>query len=112
MSTPAVPQSTLHLPADIGITQAAALRNEFLKFLKQDADITLEGGETERVHAAGLQLLTALLRGCRAAGHNWQWAEVSPALREAACGMGLAEELKMPALILDADKETGDKESV
>lgn len=111
MDTTSLNSSTLRLPTDMGITQANALRNEFLKFLKQDADITLEGGETERVHAAGLQVLTALLRGCKAAGQNWHWAQISPALREAVDGMGLANELKFPANAINGDMENGDKES-
>lgn len=111
MTTATSQQSTIHLPVDMDIVQAAAMRNEFLKFLNQDADITLEGSETERVHAAGLQLLTSLLRGCRAVGQGWQWAQISPALREAVEGMGLADELQIPSNDSNAEMEKEAKES-
>ncbi len=88
--------NTLTLPEDLGIAQAASLRAELLKYLDSDADMSIEGGENPRLHAAGLQLIAALLRDRQATGRSWHWDQLSPALREAAASLGLNELLQIP----------------
>ena len=84
------------LPADLGVAQAAELRTELLKFLENEADISIKGSEVQRIHTAGLQILTAWIQDRKQNGRGCNWTELSPELRQAAENLGLLELMCIP----------------
>ena len=78
----------LDLPENFGIEHAGALRALLAPHVDAGA-VTLGGANVHRLHAAGLQVLTAFITTRAAAGHATRWHDPSPELRGAAARLGL-----------------------
>lgn len=85
----------LKLPASVAIRNARELRQEWLPRAAA-TNIAVDGAAVGDVDTAGLQLLLAWRRAILAAGGQLEWVAPSVALREAAAGVGLTQELGLP----------------
>ncbi len=87
--------SALALPSSVAIRNARELRQEWLPRATA-ATVSVDGAAVGDVDTAGLQLLLAWRRAILAAGGRFEWVAASAALREAAAGVGLTQELGLP----------------
>lgn len=76
------------LPGEVGIEEAAGLRETLMKNLNDVRNVTLDASEIQRIHAAALQLFCMFCKDRRAAGREISWREPSLALRGAATLLG------------------------
>ncbi|WP_051362178.1 STAS domain-containing protein [Solimonas soli] len=83
---PAAP--VLRLPADLGIEHVGALRDALAAQLEAEA-LTLDAGDSTRLHAGALQLLAAFCRERRDAGRVTGWGGASAAFADAVRIAGL-----------------------
>lgn len=80
--------TVVKLPAELGIEQAASLRETLVKNLNDARNVALDASEIQRIHAAALQLFCMFCKDRRAAGRDFSWREPSLALRGAATLLG------------------------
>lgn len=81
------------LPADLGIEQLAALREQLVA--TDGASLRFDARQVSRVHSASLQLLAAYCRDRRTAGLDTHWADASETLRDAARRLDLTTTLQL-----------------
>lgn len=84
----------LLLPADVGIEETGHLRT-LLAARLDDADLTLDASQVQRVHTSALQLLLMFCRDRAAAGHRTGWHTPSATLHGAARLLGLVPSLEL-----------------
>lgn len=60
-----------------------------------EADLSVNGGELEKVDSAGLQLLLVLKRATEQASRKFRWASVSDELMQVAALVDLSRELEL-----------------
>lgn len=87
--------STVKLPADLGIEQAAELHKTLLKRVGDSKRVTFDAADIQRIHTAALQLFCLFCRDRRSAGRETQWRKPSAALRSAAALLGATTLLSM-----------------
>ena len=87
MSAPA--GDVLHLAAQCGIRDCAALRQELLSLLDVPAPVAIDAGAVRRAATTTLQLLFAFERDRGARGLQVSWTARSPAFAQAASHLGL-----------------------
>lgn len=85
----------LRLEAALDIAHAAQFKTTLDTALSGEKSLSLDGGEVSRVDAAGLQLLLAFVRQCKALEIELSWDSASETLRDAAAGLGLAQALQL-----------------
>jgi anti-anti-sigma regulatory factor len=88
-------ETTLALPADLGIEHASSLKALLLPAATQPAPVRIDAAAASRLHAATLQLLAAFCRDRRDGGLQTQWVQVSTSLRDAAAVLGLNDLLQL-----------------
>jgi len=91
MADGAEPDITLE--ASVDVSMAAELRGTLDMALGGEGPLTVDAGAVERVDTAGVQLLLALRQESARRGRPLQWRAASPALRETAARLGLANAL-------------------
>lgn len=91
--------TTLSLQPDLGIESVAELQAALQPHLDDEAPLLLDGGDVDRVHTAGLQLLHAFVRDRAALGRSTSIAPASPALVQAARHLALAASLGLDSVI-------------
>jgi len=79
------------LEGTLGIAETEALHRRFSAILQAQLDMSIDCKNLNRVDAAGVQLLYALMKEAKARSIGLQWVNVSDVLKEAAKLMGLAE---------------------
>lgn len=84
------------LPADLGIENAALLREQLEAVLDDAAPVELGGASVQRLHTAGLQVLALFCRERQKYGRAVVWQEPAPMLAGAARLLGLEPVLKIP----------------
>jgi len=84
----------LTIPADAGIEETAPLR-ELLAARLDDAVVTLDGSQVQRIHTSALQLLLMFSRDRARAGQRTVWHDPSATLRGAARLLGLVPSLEL-----------------
>ena len=92
----AVTSTSIALPANCGIRDAARLKAALLVLLPQAA-VTIDAGGLERIDTAGVQLLVAFTRDRAAKGFGTEWRGVNTTLRDAVNILGLASRMGLPA---------------
>lgn len=85
------------LQRDLGIEHVTELHAALQPHLDDEAPLVLDGGDVDRVHTAGLQLLHAFVRERAALGRSTEIAPASPALRQAARQLALGSSLGLDA---------------
>jgi anti-anti-sigma regulatory factor len=85
--------SAVPLGADLGIEAASDLKQQLVPHLAQPQPLLLDAGTVQRVHTASLQVLCTFFREREQAGRATAFAGSSPAFRDAARLLGLAERL-------------------
>ncbi|MGB1556505.1 MAG: STAS domain-containing protein [Oceanococcaceae bacterium] len=94
--------STLSLPAQVTIRQAAELKEEWLQSLQPASAeapaeaLELDAAAIEKVDGTGLALLLSLQQWLKASGRSWAWKSPSAALLQAAAAFGVAQHLQLP----------------
>jgi anti-anti-sigma regulatory factor len=83
------------LPGCVAIRNARELREQCLAQVSNPT-MRVDASAVIDVDTAGLQLMLAWQRAIVATGGKFEWASVSPALRDAAAAVGLSRELGMP----------------
>ena len=83
------------LPGSVAIRNARDLREQCLARVSNPT-VRVDAAAVTDVDTAGLQLMLAWQRAIVTAGGKFEWASVSPALRDAATAVGLSRELGMP----------------
>lgn len=86
----------VELPADLGIENVAALREQLEAVLDDERPVELAGASVQRLHTAGLQLLALFCRERQEHGRAVVWHEPVPMLAGAARLLGLGPVLKVP----------------
>jgi ABC-type transporter Mla MlaB component len=84
----------LIIPADAGIEETGALR-ELLAARVDDATVTLDGSQVQRIHTSAVQLLLLFCRDRAQAGLRTVWHEPSATLHGAARVLGLVPSLEL-----------------
>ncbi|MCP5144853.1 MAG: STAS domain-containing protein [Gammaproteobacteria bacterium] len=85
----------IKLPPEVNISASATVKVMLADALAAaDSKVALDGGEVAAVDTSGLQLLTAFVRDAGHRGASVEWMNPSDVLRETACRIGLAGELK------------------
>lgn len=74
----------IELVAELGISEAEALKTELIEALDSGRDICVRASNVRRIGTSALQLLIAFLREAQLNGHQVSWDGVSDALRDAA----------------------------
>jgi ABC-type transporter Mla MlaB component len=87
--------ASLALPADVGIEETGALRTLLADHL-DDADVTLDGSQVQRIHTSAMQLFLMFCRDRVAAGRSTVWHDPSAPLHAAARVLGLTHALQFP----------------
>ncbi len=94
-AAPAAATSTIRLPAELGIEQAAALKLQLAAQLEVQAPVELDAREVQRIHTAALQLFCLFCRDRRSAGRAVLWQQPSAVLRSAAALLGMTTLLQL-----------------
>lgn len=94
---PADGSASLDLGSTLDITMVADVHARLRQALDAGTGLTLNGGELDRVDAAGLQLLAAFAEHARSLDIPVSWSSVSPCLEENAFVSGLGDCLGLPA---------------
>ncbi len=79
----------------VTIRNAPDLQTELAARLDEGGPVRIDGGGSERVDTAILQLLAAFVRDARADGRQVEWIACSASLRRAANLLGLESALGM-----------------
>ena len=88
----------VELPADLGIENAASLRERLEAVLDDEQPVELAGGGVQRLHTAGLQLLALFCRERQKQGRAVVWHEPAPMLAGASRLLGLEPVMRVPEL--------------
>ena len=102
--------TTIELPGDLGIAEAADLHAHLARELVGNEDgttITLDASAVRRVDTAGLQLVLAFGQECDARSIALEWKDVPAVMTEAARRIGLAQSLRLDPI--DASSELDSK---
>ena len=83
------------LPADNGMDELGALQ-ALLAPRFDDAAVTLDGSQVQRVHTGAMQLFLMFCRDRAAAGRSTAWQNPSANLHAAARVLGLTQALQLP----------------
>jgi anti-anti-sigma regulatory factor len=83
----------IELGNDLGIERAGDLKEQLASQLDSGRSVVIDGSGVERVHGAGLQLLTAFIRDRQTAGRKTRIDSPSPALVDAARVLALTTAL-------------------
>ena len=86
--------SMLTIPADAGIDETVSLR-ELLAARLDDASVTLDGSQVQRIHTSAMQLFLMFCVDRRNAGLKTVWHEPSAPLHAAARVLGLNQSLEL-----------------
>ncbi len=86
----------LELGPDLGIEQAAELKETLASQLDSGRSVVIDVSSTERIHSASLQLIAAFVRERQAAGRKTRLADPSPAFQDAASALALTSALGLP----------------
>lgn len=84
----------LAIPADAGIDETANLRS-LLAARLDDAKVTLDGSQVQRIHTSVMQLFLMFFRDRKTAGRETVWHEPSAPLHAAARVLGLNSTLEL-----------------
>jgi chemotaxis protein CheX len=84
-----VAPTRIALPAILDGAEAEPLRQAIMTALSGDGPVVLDGGLTERVATACLQVIMAARRSAQAAHHAFETTNLSPALAAAIADLGL-----------------------
>ncbi len=84
----------LAIPADAGIDETANLRT-LLAARLDDATVTLDGSQIQRIHTSVMQLFLMFFRDRKTAGRETIWHEPSAPLHVAARVLGLNSTLEL-----------------
>jgi len=87
--------STVMLPAALGIEQAAAWRERLLQHVDDAGVVTLDARDVSQIHTAALQLFCMFCHDRRTAGRDTRWKQPSEALRSAASLLGVTTLLQL-----------------
>lgn len=93
--TAAGDDSTIALPAEVGIEQAATWRVRLLKLVDHAGTVTLDARDVAQIHTAAVQLFCMFCNDRRNAGRDTRWREPSTALRSAASLLGVTTLLQL-----------------
>jgi anti-anti-sigma regulatory factor len=88
-------ETTINLPAELGIEQAADWRTRLLMCVDEPGPVTLDARDVAQIHSAALQLFCMFCNDRRSAGHDTRWREPSAALRSAAGLLGVTTLLQL-----------------
>lgn len=81
------------LPAELIINKVVELKQELLKFLSDNSEITLDISQVVTADTASLQLLCALQKNLNEAGQSIKWHGQSDAFSNAVATLGLEQYL-------------------
>jgi len=82
-------RDVMTLPADLTITEVAALHAQISSWLEADGSIAIDGKAVETIDGAGVQLLAAFIKDRVARSRGVYWINASDVLVGAAARMGL-----------------------
>lgn len=88
-------ESTVTLPSELGIEQAAAWRTRLLQHVDDAGTVTLDAKDLTQIHTAALQLFCMFCHDRRTAGRDTRWNQPSDALRSAAALLGVTTLLQL-----------------
>jgi phospholipid transport system transporter-binding protein len=91
------PSTTLALPAECMISDAASLKENLAALLDEPVAVTLDIAALQRIDTAALQVITAFVRERAGHGRAVEWQGTAPALTAAARLLGLTSLLRVPA---------------
>ncbi len=88
---PAADDNVVTLAADCTLEQAPGIKANLVAALEQGSKVRLDASAVQEVDTAALQLLCAFARTAMANGLNVEWQAPSPAFRDAAGRLGIAD---------------------
>lgn len=86
---------SVKLEPALDIAHAGELKSVLNACPEDCQELEFDAQAVERVDAAGLQLLLAFVRQCKARSMPFAWASTSTALIDGATGLGLAQALQL-----------------
>jgi anti-anti-sigma regulatory factor len=89
------------LPMDLTIGGIGEVHAQFRQAMAGTAAIQLDGGHVDRVDAAGLQVLLALVETSRTLGRQVTIADASASIQSVAQTLGLLVRLRLQPLTVD-----------
>jgi ABC-type transporter Mla MlaB component len=91
------PSTTLALPAECMVGDAASLKENLAALLDESLPVTLDITALQRIDTAGFQVITAFVRERAGHGRTVEWQGNAPVMTTAAQLLGLTTLLRLPA---------------